>query len=398
MSTPFFSIVIPTKGRGFLVGGAIESVLRQSHPDFEVVVVDNDDADATAKAVGQFKDPRLRHHRTGGLSMPDNWEAACAQGRGEYLVILEDKQALHGRALERIRQFVEAHHPPCLKWKADILDDTSGVSWLEEAGGTGDERFIPSAVVLRTFLSGSMSKSWDILPIGHMSAFSRKLRGDILAGQRGRLCPPVSPDYTLGIQAMAFSEGVMFIDAPLVAMSRRHSNGRSLIQKSALGQQFINEIGGAKHFWSRTPIQAPIVPASLFNDYLELQAIMPERLNAVPFDWINYYVEIWGFLLWSQSRGIPVDEDFAAFHSALANETRERQQRVWDAITQRVGPPARSRLKNRIRAFRRRTGLVALEEKWKLFQRWISGRRHVGRFKSPIEFVTWLDQQTRQQT
>ena len=84
MSTPFFSIVIPTKGRGFLVGGAIESVLRQSHPDFEVVVVDNDDADATAKAVGQFKDPRLRHHRTGGLSMPDNWEAACAQGRGEY--------------------------------------------------------------------------------------------------------------------------------------------------------------------------------------------------------------------------------------------------------------------------------------------------------------------------
>lgn len=398
MTTPFFSIVIPTKGRSFLVGGAIESVLRQSHPDFEIVVVDNDDSDATARTVSQFKDRRVRHHRTGGLSMPDNWEAACAQGRGEYLLILEDKQALRGQALERIRRLVDGHHPSCLKWKADILDDTTRVSWMEEVAGTGEARFISSVDVLRTFLSGAMSESWDLLPIGHMSAFSRKLRADILSGPRRRLCPPVSPDYTLGIQAVAFGEGVMFIDAPLVAMSRRHSNGRSLIQKSALGRQFISEIGGANHFWSRTPIQAAIVPASLFNDFLELQAIMPERLNAVPFDWINYYVETWRFLVWSQGRGIPVSEDFAAFSAALANETKECQQMVWEAITQRVAPPARSRLKNRIRAFRRRTGLLALEEKWKLFQRWISGRRHVGRFKSPIEFVSWADQQMPQQS
>jgi len=37
MTTPFFSIGIPTKGRSFLVGGAIESALRQTFPDLEVI-------------------------------------------------------------------------------------------------------------------------------------------------------------------------------------------------------------------------------------------------------------------------------------------------------------------------------------------------------------------------
>jgi len=396
MSIPFFSIVIPTKGRSFLVGGAIQSVLNQSFRDFEVVVVDNDDTDATARVVKQFKDPRVRHHRTGGLSMPDNWETACAQGRGEYLLILEDKQALRGLALEQVRRLVEKHYPPCLKWKADTLDDTTGVTWMEESGGVGEARFISSDEVLRTFLSGPMTKTWDYLPIGHLSAFGRKLREEIKAGPVGRLCPPVSPDYTLGIQALAFGDGVLFVDAPLVAMSRRHSNGRSLAHKSALGRQFMSEIGGASRLWSRTPIQAPIIPASLFNDYLELQSSIPERLNDYPLDWVNYYVETWRFLIQLEGDGVVVADEFAAFRAALELEPQARQESVWAAIEQRVGSPARSLRKNRVKSVRRRTGLLAIERGWKLLMRRLSGRRHVGRFKTPIEFVTWVDQQTKQ--
>ena len=122
MKTPFFSVVIPTKGRSFLVGGAIESILRQTFPDFEVIVTDNDDGDATEKVVKSFTDPRVRHHRTGNLPMPENWEAACAQARGEYLLLLEDKQALKFRALERIHREVERERAECSHWLADALD------------------------------------------------------------------------------------------------------------------------------------------------------------------------------------------------------------------------------------------------------------------------------------
>ena len=51
MNAPRFSVVLPTKGRSFLVGHAIRSVLAQTFPDFELIVTDNDDGDATRQAV-----------------------------------------------------------------------------------------------------------------------------------------------------------------------------------------------------------------------------------------------------------------------------------------------------------------------------------------------------------
>lgn len=393
MSIPFFSVVIPTKNRSFIVGDAVQSVLRQTFTDFEVVVVDNDDGDATTRAVSQFKDPRLRIHRTGGLSMPDNWEAACAQARGEYLLIIEDKQALRRGALSHIQQLIQKHQPACLKWQADTLDDTTKVTWVEKAKPAGGTRFIPAGEILRTFLSADMGESWCFLPVGHLSAFSRSLRNSILSGPAKRLCPPVSPDYTLGIQSMAFCDGVLFVDEALVAMSRRHSNGRSLAQKTALGQTFMKEIGGADLLWSRSPIQAPIIPASLFNDYLELQAVIGGRLQEFPLDWINYYVESWRSLIGLDNAGIEMTGEFGAFYNALAKEPMDRQKQVWAAIEKREGAPARSLRKNRIKKFRRRTGLLALEREWKLLCNRLTGRRHIGKFSRPLDFVIWADEQ-----
>jgi len=395
MKTPFFSIVIPTKGRSFLVGDAVQSVLRQTFPDFELVVVDNDDGDATAKVVGQFKDPRLRHHRTGGLPMPQNWETACAQAKGEFLLLLEDKQALHGHALQRIYELAIKHQPPCLKWQADTLDDTTGTTWMEEAEGTGEAELRPAEDILRTYLTGTMNESWRQVPIGHLSAFSRKLRADILAGPVGRLCPPVSPDYTIGIQALAFGDSVLLVDEALVAMSRRHSNGRSCAQKTALSRQFMAEIGGVNRLWSRTPIRAPIIPASLYNDYLELQAAIGGRLAKFPLDWVNFYVESWRSIVGSDNDGVPMAEEFAAFDAALAKETPAMQKQVWQAIERRAGSPARCLAKNRRKALRRKTGLLALEQSWKLLMRRLSGRRHIGKFKNVLEFVIWSDAQRK---
>ena len=391
MKTPFFSVVIPTKGRSFIVGDAVQSVLRQTFPDFEVVVVDNDDGDATAKVLGQFKDPRFRHHRTGGLPMPENWETACTQGKGEFLLLLEDKQALHSCALEHLYKLIEKHQPPCIRWRADIFDDTTDTTWVEEAGGSGEAHFRMSEDVLRTYVSGTTDAGWKILPVGHWSAFSRKLCDAVRAGPTGRLCPPVSPDYTIAIQAMAFGDGVLCVDRALAVTSRRHSNGRSVAQKTALGKQFMAELGGASRLWSRTPIQAPIISSSLYNDYLELREIIGGRLNEFPPDWVNYYVESWRSILGLDYQGIPAADDFAAFHAALAKETPEMQKRVWTAIEEREAPPEVSLRKNRRKALRRRIGLLALETRWKLLTRRVTGRKHVGKFRNSLEFAIWAD-------
>ena len=48
-----FSVIIPAYNRSTLVGRAIASCLRQDHPSFEVIVVDDGSTDGTAERVSE---------------------------------------------------------------------------------------------------------------------------------------------------------------------------------------------------------------------------------------------------------------------------------------------------------------------------------------------------------
>src|SRR5262245_31652104 len=108
---PFFTIAIPSKNRADRLRQAVRSVLEQTFEDFEVIVCDNsDDAEAagTAAVAREISDPRLTYIRTTGrLSMPDNWERALADARGEYVGILTDRSVFYPDALERIHRDIE---------------------------------------------------------------------------------------------------------------------------------------------------------------------------------------------------------------------------------------------------------------------------------------------------
>lgn len=60
MTTPFFSVVIPTYNHARFLQGALGSVLAQTESDFEVVVVNNFSTDDTVEVIGSFGDPRIR--------------------------------------------------------------------------------------------------------------------------------------------------------------------------------------------------------------------------------------------------------------------------------------------------------------------------------------------------
>ncbi len=55
MTSPLFSIVIPTYNRSDLVQGAVRSVLGQTFDDFEVVVSDNCSQDDTREVIEAFQ-------------------------------------------------------------------------------------------------------------------------------------------------------------------------------------------------------------------------------------------------------------------------------------------------------------------------------------------------------
>lgn len=91
MSMPFISAIICTHNRADYVGKAIDSLLRQTYPTFEVIVVDNASKDATQAVVAARRhDSRLCYvyEANLGLSVARNRGAAAA--RGEILAYLDD--------------------------------------------------------------------------------------------------------------------------------------------------------------------------------------------------------------------------------------------------------------------------------------------------------------------
>ena len=89
---PKFSIIIPTKDRNLLFENALWSVLRQSHRDFEVIIVDNGDAPIPALRANELQHQKhVTYVRTGRLKMPHNWKRGLECSNGEYIIYLTDR-------------------------------------------------------------------------------------------------------------------------------------------------------------------------------------------------------------------------------------------------------------------------------------------------------------------
>ncbi len=98
---PLISVVIPTYNRAHVVGRAIKSVLAQTLPDFECIVVDDGSTDETVQLVEGFRDPRIRLVRlaeNGGVSRARN--AGIQAARGEWVAFLDSDDEWLPRKLE----------------------------------------------------------------------------------------------------------------------------------------------------------------------------------------------------------------------------------------------------------------------------------------------------------
>ena len=57
---PKLSVCIPVFNVDWGIGKVIESILRQSFEDFELIVIDNQSDDKTVDVVKGFRDPRIK--------------------------------------------------------------------------------------------------------------------------------------------------------------------------------------------------------------------------------------------------------------------------------------------------------------------------------------------------
>lgn len=111
MSTepPFFSVVIPAYNAGKFIAFTIESVLRQTVQDFEIVVVNDGSTDDTREILKGIADSRLRvvTQENGGACVARN--RGIKEARGRYIAFLDADDAWRPNHLEIVLKYIQKH-------------------------------------------------------------------------------------------------------------------------------------------------------------------------------------------------------------------------------------------------------------------------------------------------
>lgn len=105
MKKPKISVVLPVYNGAEVVSETIQSVLRQSFKDFELVVCDNVSLDNTAQVVGSFRDERIKYYRNAkNLGCGGNLTECARRAKAEIIFYLCHDDILAKSALEKIYQ------------------------------------------------------------------------------------------------------------------------------------------------------------------------------------------------------------------------------------------------------------------------------------------------------
>jgi len=86
---PLVTVITPAYNVEPFVGETIESVLAQTMPDFEMIVVDDGSRDRTAEVVRGFSDVRVSLIQTPNQGVSSARNAAMARARGRYFALLD---------------------------------------------------------------------------------------------------------------------------------------------------------------------------------------------------------------------------------------------------------------------------------------------------------------------
>ena len=89
---PVVSIITPTYNHEGYIAQCIESVLSQTYPHWEQIIIDDGSSDRTGDIASQYKDERIKYIRQnnrGIWRLGELYNEALRLAKGEYIAILE---------------------------------------------------------------------------------------------------------------------------------------------------------------------------------------------------------------------------------------------------------------------------------------------------------------------
>lgn len=170
MDLPLVSVVIPTYNSADFLPATLESVLEQSYPKIEIIVVDDGSKDDTSAILSPFKTrvKYIRQENWGGPSRPRN--VGISASEGELISFFDsDDLMLPGKIAESVAAF--ANHPTL----GLVFTNFQGI---DEDGQVRKKDFLATYQDFRVDLQGDSESSVQVLPA--RKAYSQLLKANFI--------------------------------------------------------------------------------------------------------------------------------------------------------------------------------------------------------------------------
>lgn len=229
------SAIIPAYNRADLLGETIASLIAQTLPPHEIIVVDDGSTDATESVVASFG-PAVRYRRIENGGAPVARSVGAQMATGDWLWFCDSDDLWKPEFLARVRAVAETPpHPEFLfgnfrlirngVWEATAKFETAPTGFWQKIAA----KKAPGGTI---FLEPLYAHILAFQPIFHSTIVMKKSLYDSVGGYDATFARTASEDFEFTLRCVARAP-IGMIEEPLVGI-RRHAGNYSANQLSNL--------------------------------------------------------------------------------------------------------------------------------------------------------------------
>ncbi|MGW8195886.1 MAG: glycosyltransferase family 2 protein, partial [Desulforhopalus sp.] len=123
---PLISVIIPAYNHEKFIAAAVDSVLQQTLPNLELIVVDDGSTDRTGEIVKKYDDPRISYYHQENQDAYNAINRGMSLARGKFVAILNSDDVYTPDRLERIMLCWEKTAAQCIITDVIPISDDGG--------------------------------------------------------------------------------------------------------------------------------------------------------------------------------------------------------------------------------------------------------------------------------
>lgn len=107
---PFFSIIIPTYNRGHFISTAINSVINQSHNNWELLIIDDGSTDNTQELISDYTDERIIYIKQKNKERSAARNHGIRLAKGKWVCFLDSDDYYENNHLSNFKNFIDKNN------------------------------------------------------------------------------------------------------------------------------------------------------------------------------------------------------------------------------------------------------------------------------------------------